>query len=49
MSHDTTLHPAATGRTGRRIAARPRLRLRLRGTSLRAASRSSRTRFDWCA
>ncbi|MEV0119795.1 NAD(P)H-binding protein [Streptomyces sp. NPDC050844] len=43
MSHDTTLLLAATGKTGRRIAAR----LRLRGTPVRAASRSSRTRFDW--
>ncbi|AKA01727.1 NmrA family protein [Streptomyces noursei ZPM] len=43
MRHDTTLVLAATGKTGRRIAAR----LRLRGTPVRAASRSSRTRFDW--
>ncbi|MFE6738701.1 NAD(P)H-binding protein [Streptomyces tubercidicus] len=43
MSHDTTLLLAATGKTGRRIAAR----LRMRGTPVRAASRSSRTRFDW--
>ncbi|MGW9432125.1 NAD(P)H-binding protein [Streptomyces decoyicus] len=43
MNHDTTLILAATGKTGRRIAAR----LRLRGTPVRAASRSSRTRFDW--
>ncbi|RNG34544.1 NAD(P)H-binding protein [Streptomyces botrytidirepellens] len=41
--NDTTLILGATGKTGRRIAAR----LRLRGTPVRAASRSSRTRFDW--
>ncbi|MFJ5679133.1 NAD(P)H-binding protein [Streptomyces sp. NPDC093097] len=43
MRNETTLVLAATGKTGRRIAAR----LRLRGTPVRAASRSSRTRFDW--
>ncbi|MGR3934095.1 NAD(P)H-binding protein [Streptomyces sp. BRA346] len=41
--NDTTLILGATGKTGRRIAAR----LRLRGTPVRAASRSSGTRFDW--
>ena len=48
MSNDThpvgtTLVLGASGKTGRRVAAR----LRLRGTPVRAASRSSRTRFDW--
>ncbi|WP_435875820.1 hypothetical protein [Saccharopolyspora shandongensis] len=43
MSNDTTLVLGATGKTGRRVAAR----LRLRGTPVRAASRSSRTPFDW--
>ncbi|MFE2499496.1 NAD(P)H-binding protein [Streptomyces scopuliridis] len=43
MSNDTTLVLGATGKTGRRVAAR----LRLHGTHVRAASRSSRTRFDW--
>ncbi|MFI0820176.1 NAD(P)H-binding protein [Streptomyces sp. NPDC021098] len=43
MSNDTTLVLGATGKTGRRVAAR----LRLRGTPVRTASRSSRTRFDW--
>ncbi|MFC9651730.1 NAD(P)H-binding protein [Streptomyces sp. NPDC056937] len=48
MSNDTTLDTTlvlgATGKTGRRVAAR----LRLHGTTqVRAASRSSRTRFDW--
>ncbi|HEX6346208.1 NAD(P)H-binding protein [Umezawaea sp.] len=43
MSNDTTLVLGATGKTGRRLAAR----LRLRGTPVRAASRSSRTPFDW--
>ncbi|MFC3998101.1 NAD(P)H-binding protein [Nocardiopsis sediminis] len=43
MSNDTTLVLGATGKTGRRVAAR----LRMRGTPVRAASRSSRTRFDW--
>lgn len=40
---DTTLVLGATGKTGRRVAAR----LRLRGVPVRAASRSSTTRFDW--
>lgn len=44
-SNDTTLILGATGKTGRRVAAR----LRLRGTPVRAASRSSPTRFDWSA
>ncbi|WP_030750781.1 NAD(P)H-binding protein [Streptomyces sp. NRRL F-5135] len=43
MSNDNTLVLGATGKTGRRVVAR----LRLRGTPVRAASRSSRTRFDW--
>ncbi|MEU0843843.1 NAD(P)H-binding protein [Streptomyces sp. NPDC005962] len=43
MSNDTTLVLGATGKTGRRVAAR----LRLRGTPVRTASRSSPTRFDW--
>ncbi|MEV6819226.1 NAD(P)H-binding protein [Nocardiopsis dassonvillei] len=43
MSNDTTLVLGATGKTGRRVAAR----LRLRGTRVRTASRTSRTRFDW--
>jgi uncharacterized protein YbjT (DUF2867 family) len=43
MSNDTTLVLGATGKTGRRVAAR----LRLRGTPVRTASRSSSTRFDW--
>jgi uncharacterized protein YbjT (DUF2867 family) len=43
MSNDTTLVLGATGKTGRRVAAR----LRLRGTQVRAASRSSRAHFDW--
>ncbi|MFD2795324.1 hypothetical protein ACFS27_17325 [Promicromonospora vindobonensis] len=42
MSNDTTLVLGATGKTGRRVAAR----LRLHGTQVRTASRSSRTRFD---
>lgn len=41
--NDTTLVLGATGKTGRRIIPR----LRLLGTPVRAASRSSRTRFDW--
>ncbi|MGW2330324.1 NAD(P)H-binding protein [Streptomyces sp. NPDC001700] len=41
--NDTTLVLGATGKTGRRIIPR----LRLRGTPVRAASRSSETRFDW--
>jgi len=43
MSNDTTLVLGATGKTGRRVAAR----MRLRGTQVRTASRSSRARFDW--
>jgi uncharacterized protein YbjT (DUF2867 family) len=39
----TTLVLGASGKTGRRVLAR----LRLRGTDVRAASRSSATRFDW--
>ena len=43
MSENTVLVLGATGKTGRRVAAR----LRLRGTPVRAASRSSETPFDW--
>lgn len=43
MRNDLTLVLGATGKTGRRLVAR----LRLHGTSMRAASRSSDTRFDW--
>ncbi|WP_328301818.1 NAD(P)H-binding protein [Actinomycetospora sp. NBC_00405] len=43
MTTDSTLVLGATGKTGRRVAAR----LRLRGVPVRAASRSSETRFDW--
>lgn len=43
MSTETILVLAATGKTGRRVAAR----LRLRGLTARPASRSSQTRFDW--
>lgn len=43
MSKDTILVLAASGKTGRRIAAR----LRLRGIAARLASRSSATPFDW--
>ncbi|WP_258345072.1 NAD(P)H-binding protein [Saccharopolyspora gregorii] len=44
MNNDgTTLVLGATGKTGRRIVPR----LRLRGVPVRAASRSSATRFDW--
>ena len=43
MSDHTTLVLGATGKTGRRVAAR----LRLRGADVRAASRSAGTRFDW--
>jgi uncharacterized protein YbjT (DUF2867 family) len=43
MTRETHLVLGATGRTGRRIAAR----LRLHGTPVRAASRSSCLRFDW--
>ncbi len=43
MTNSTTLVLGATGKTGRRVAAR----LRLRGTAVRAASRSTATPFDW--
>jgi uncharacterized protein YbjT (DUF2867 family) len=43
MSNDITLVLGATGKTGRRVLAR----LRLRGAPVRAASRSSETTFDW--
>ncbi|MFC9219788.1 NAD(P)H-binding protein [Streptomyces hygroscopicus] len=43
MSNDITLVLGATGNTGRRVAAR----LRLRETHVRAASRSSKPPFDW--
>jgi uncharacterized protein YbjT (DUF2867 family) len=43
MSNDTTLVLGARGKTGRRVLAR----LRLQGKPVRAASRSSSTRFDW--
>jgi uncharacterized protein YbjT (DUF2867 family) len=43
MSNDSTLVLGATGKTGRRVVAR----LGLHGTPVRAASRSSRVRFDW--
>jgi uncharacterized protein YbjT (DUF2867 family) len=43
MSNGITLVLDATGNTGRRVAAR----LRLRGTAVRAASRSGQTSFDW--
>ncbi|WP_221354364.1 SDR family NAD(P)-dependent oxidoreductase [Streptomyces beigongshangae] len=43
MTRENHLVLGATGRTGRRITAR----LRLHGTPVRAASRSSRLRFDW--
>jgi len=43
MNNNTTLVLGATGKTGRRVAAR----LRLHGTPVRAASRSSETQFDW--
>ena len=43
MSTPHILVLGATGKTGRRVAAR----LRLRGTPVRAASRSSETAFDW--
>ena len=45
MSTDTILVLGATGKTGKRVAAR----LRLRGVPVRAASRSSETPFDWSA
>jgi len=43
MNANTTLVLGATGKTGRRVLAR----LRLRGAPVRAASRSSEVRFDW--
>lgn len=43
MSGDTVLVLGATGKTGRRLVPR----LRLRGLSVRSASRSSATAFDW--
>ncbi|CAN5683418.1 NAD(P)H-binding protein [soil metagenome] len=43
MSNNTTLVLGATGKTGRRVAAR----LRLHGVPVRAASRSSETAFNW--
>ncbi|MEU2208895.1 NAD(P)H-binding protein [Streptomyces hygroscopicus] len=43
MNNGITLVLGATGNTGRRVAAR----LRLRGTPVRAASRSTQTPFDW--
>lgn len=43
MTKDTILVLAASGKTGRRVAAR----LRLRGIAARLASRSSQTPFDW--
>ncbi|MEU1305180.1 NAD(P)H-binding protein [Streptomyces shenzhenensis] len=43
MTNDTTLVLGAPGKTGRRVLAR----LRLRGTPVRAASRTSPARFDW--
>ncbi|OZM84114.1 NAD(P)H-binding protein [Pseudonocardia sp. MH-G8] len=43
MRNDSTLVLGATGKTGRRVVAR----LGLHGTPVRAASRSSRIRFDW--
>ncbi|MDV3123625.1 NAD(P)H-binding protein [Mycobacterium sp. 21AC1] len=43
MSNEPTLVLGATGKTGRRVAAR----LRLHGTPVRTASRSSPTPFDW--
>lgn len=43
MSNETTLVLGASGKTGRRVAAR----LRLRGTPTRPASRTSQTPFDW--
>ncbi|WP_163750764.1 NAD(P)H-binding protein [Mycolicibacterium helvum] len=43
MTNDTVLVLGASGKTGRRIVAR----LRLHGTAVRAASRSSPTPFDW--
>ena len=43
MTEQPTLLLGATGKTGRRVLAR----LRLRGSPVRAASRSSATPFDW--
>ncbi|MDF2824188.1 MAG: hypothetical protein K0R68_1596, partial [Mycobacterium sp.] len=43
MTDNTTLVLGASGKSGRRVAAR----LRLRGVPVRAASRSSATPFDW--
>ncbi|MEU9609019.1 NAD(P)H-binding protein [Streptomyces sp. NPDC048057] len=43
MSDANTLVLGATGKTGRRVAAR----LRLRGTPVRSASRTSAAPFDW--
>ena len=43
MTQESTLVLGATGKTGRRVLAR----LRLRKTPVRAASRSSETPFDW--
>ncbi|MGN9785868.1 NAD(P)H-binding protein [Nonomuraea sp. ZG12] len=43
MSQDVFLVLGATGKTGRRVAAR----LRAAGRTVRAASRSSAARFDW--
>ena len=43
MNNDTALVLGATGKTGRRVAAR----LRMHRVPVRAASRSSRTPFDW--
>lgn len=43
MSNDTVLVLGATGKTGRRVAAR----LRMRRVPVRAASRSAPTPFDW--
>jgi len=43
MSTHNTLVLGATGKTGRRVTAR----LRLAGTPVRTASRSSQVRFDW--
>ena len=45
MTDDTILVLGATGKTGRRIIPR----LRMRGVAVRAASRSSATAFDWAA
>ncbi|MEH3139650.1 MAG: NAD(P)H-binding protein [Mycobacterium kyogaense] len=45
MTTSTTLVIGASGKSGRRVAAR----LRLRGVQVRAASRRSATPFDWAA